>query len=258
MTSRRSSRSAAAGNRVRNKILFGMSFAIVLLLFAIFIPWPGSDFPQNISVAGIALAAGVAVLFIPGRFLGLWLFLGLMVTAAILTFVGTPRYATVFFAYLGGAEFGATAQLIFRRRNHVPTKVTPVVGKQPDGLVIGIYPRDDIRWADDGVDRSGLLEVQFGSGDAATRESRKMGEFDPFSPAIPVGVVFQLRITATFGPEKYDQSFRFRVTGDEDDVRHYTVGPGMQLAGRSRRRFTGGFEFGATVMGAQLETAPSS
>ena len=115
-------------------------------------------------------------------------------------------------------------------------------------LLIGAYPRDDVKWPDDGRSRRGLVEVLAGDTEEVIG-SRQLGDFSVLSPDLGIGSAFALRVTATDGTEHYAQTFRFVVTGDESDVGHYTVGPGVQVErGRWGRKTVSGFEFGATVM----------
>jgi len=122
---------------------------------------------------------------------------------------------------------------------------------KPETLLIGIYPRDDVKWPKDGVSRDGLIEVLAGGAGEVVASQRIGDFFPPLSPDLDVGASFTLRVTASMGAEQFGQSYAFVVTGDEDDVAHYTVGPGMQVErGRWGRTSVSGFEFGATVMGA--------
>ncbi|MEO7123927.1 MAG: hypothetical protein ABI400_12590 [Lacisediminihabitans sp.] len=245
--------------KTRNSILFGVVMTVVLLALGIFIPWQGSTFPQNLSWLWFSVAIGAAVSFSPGRLFGLWLFLGLLLDAVVLGLFGHRGYLTIFCVYLAGAVFGATIQSIYRRRRGVAPLNGGIVaqekaGTMPDALIVAVYPRDDVRWADDGVERSGQIEVRSAGADQATNESRAMGDFSAFSPVISIGGKFELQVTATFGHEHFDQKFHFYVTGDEDDVQDCTVGAEMQVKSRRGVRKTAdGFEFGATVMGAKLE-----
>lgn len=123
---------------------------------------------------------------------------------------------------------------------------------KPETLLVGVYPRDDVRWPDDGAQRRGRVEVC--AGDPATVvASQEMGEFfPPLSPDLEVGSRFSVRVRASDGHQDFDETFDFVVTGDEDDVDHYTVGPGIEVArGRWGRKQVTGFQFGATVMGAR-------
>lgn len=253
----------AAGAHRRNRILVGVAIALVLLAIGIFIPWPGSTLRQNVSWSWIALVVGAAISFVPGRFFVLWLFLAFVLVIAGQSLFGSPRFVTSFFVYLSGAQLGAAVQLVYRRpRREYPrmktrAAPTPIPTTKPDALIISVFPRDDTRWPDDGVERHGLVGLHSASGDQPIHESRQMGDLVPFASVIPVGESFELRVTATFGHEHYDRSLSFRVTGDEDDVHNYTVGPGLQRkSGRLGSKTVGGFEFGATVMGAQLEEMP--
>lgn len=123
---------------------------------------------------------------------------------------------------------------------------------KPETLLIGVYPRDDVTWPKDGHTRRGLIEVIADeTGDIVARQ--QMGEFfPPLSPDLLVDDHFVVRVTATDRTQEYAEDFRFVVTGDESDVDHYTVGPGIQVErGRWGRKSVTGFEFGATVMGAR-------
>ncbi|HEX7739509.1 MAG TPA: hypothetical protein VF426_07660 [Marmoricola sp.] len=124
---------------------------------------------------------------------------------------------------------------------------------RPDTLLIGTYPRDDIKWPDDGVARDGLIEILVGLEDDIVA-SQRIGEFfPPLSPDLEVGSRFTLRITATMDAEHFSKTYAFVVTGDEDDGGQYTLGPGMHVErGRWGRKTVSGFEFGATVMGAAI------
>lgn len=242
---------------VRSKIALGAALAVVFLLLGIVIPWPASTFPQNLSWLWIAVAVGIVVPFLPRRFFVLWLFLGLALVAVLLSWSVPARFGPAFFVYVAGLEIGATVLLAYRRRQSTSTAGAPTGGQRPqkpEALIVAVYPRDDIRWPDDGVERRGIIEVRSGVADQAVSETRRMGDFSPFSPGIAIGSGFALRVTATCGREEYEREFRFRVTGDENDVQHYTVGPGIRVpSSRSRRKSADGFEFGATVMGAKLE-----
>ncbi|MGA0567165.1 hypothetical protein ACO2Q7_07525 [Rathayibacter sp. KR2-224] len=242
---------------VRSKILLGGALAVVFLLLGIVIPWPGSTFPQNLSWLWIAVAMGIVVPFLPRRFFVLWLFLGLVLVAVLLSWSVPARFGSAFFVYVAGLEIGATVLLAYRHGQRTSTAGATTGGRRPqkpEALIVAVYPRDDIHWPDDGVERRGVIEVRSGVGDRAVSKTRRMGEFSPFSPGIAIGSGFALRVTATCGREEYEREFRFRVTGDENDVQHYTVGPGIRVPSRPlRRKSADGFEFGATVMGAKLE-----
>jgi hypothetical protein len=124
---------------------------------------------------------------------------------------------------------------------------------KPETLLIGVYPRDDVKWPKDGRVRRGLIEVVTDDGDVVA--SQQMGEFfPPLSPDLDVDQTFLVRVTASDGGDAYAQEFSFVVTGDEDDVDHYTVGPGIKVErGSWGRKNVTGFEFGATVMGARRD-----
>ena len=123
---------------------------------------------------------------------------------------------------------------------------------KPETLLVGIYPREDVKWPDDGVARRGLIEVHAGDPDAVVASQEMRGAFvAPLSPDLEVGTAFSVHVTASDGTQNFDETFRFVVTGDEDDVAQYTVGPGITVErGRWGKKTVSGFEFGATVMGA--------
>lgn len=122
----------------------------------------------------------------------------------------------------------------------------------PETLLVGVYPREDIKWPDDGMSRAGSIEVRTGDPEQVVGSQQLSASYvPPLSPEIEVGASFSVHVTASDGHEHFDQVFRFTVTGDEDDVDHYTVGPGITVErGRWGKKSVSGFEFGATVMGA--------
>jgi hypothetical protein len=244
--------------QVRSQILLGSAIAIVLLVPGVFIPWSGSVFPQNLLWLWLAVILGIIVPFLPRRLFALWLFLGFVLAAVVLSWSVPARFIPTILVYVAGVEIGATVQLALRRSQASSGANVGVAREghhgKAEALIVAVYPRDDIRWPDDGVERRGLIEVRSGAGDRAVMETRRMGDFSPFSPDVAVGSRFDVRVTATCGAEDYEREFRFRVTGDENDVQHYTVGPGMRVrSGRLGRNVADGFEFGATVMGAKLD-----
>lgn len=118
-------------------------------------------------------------------------------------------------------------------------------------LLIGDYPRDDIRWPEDGRRRTGTAEVFAPDGQTDAVERVQLGDFDVRTLDFPVDANFTVRIAASDGEQSYEGTFRFRVTDDEHDAGHYTVGPGVRIErGRWGRKTVDGFEFGVTVMGA--------
>jgi hypothetical protein len=126
---------------------------------------------------------------------------------------------------------------------------------RPETLLVGVYPREDVTWPDDGAARRGLIEVRAGAaGDTGTViASQEMSSsfIEPLSPDLEVGASFSVHVTASDGTQNFDETFHFVVTGDEDDVAQYTVGPGLTVErGRWGKKTVSGFEFGATVMGA--------
>ena len=93
----------------------------------------------------------------------------------------------------------------------------------PEPIKLSSYPRDDVRYSKD-------VEAR--------------------------GTVFTVDVTARYGSEEYERTFRLRSTQDDDDTDDYTVGPGLVTEpgpwwalGRKKHS---GFEFGVRVMGAVL------
>ena len=78
-----------------------------------------------------------------------------------------------------------------------------------------------------------------------------LGQMDVELVDSPVGSVFTVRVTAGADGRAWEETFRLRVTGDDDDTGEYTVGPGLVAErGRGGRTTHSGFEFGVLVMGA--------
>ena len=121
----------------------------------------------------------------------------------------------------------------------------------PEPVKIGAYPRDLPRHAHE-ADR-GVALVFAPDVDDSPAARLELGDMDVQSLDYPVDSVFTVRVTAGHGVEDHEATWRFRVTGDEADVAHHTVGPGLTVErGRWGRRSFDGFEFGVLVMCAVL------
>jgi hypothetical protein len=120
----------------------------------------------------------------------------------------------------------------------------------PEPVKIGSFPRDDVRWPQDG-DQRGTAYVYAPEDPGAPVFELHLG--DPGVELIdsPVGSVFTVRVTGGVDRRAWEETYRLRVTGDDDDTGEYTVGPGLVAErGRWGRTTHSGFEFGVLVMGA--------
>ena len=120
----------------------------------------------------------------------------------------------------------------------------------PEPVKIGAFPRDDVRWPADG-DQRGTAYVYAAEDPAHPVLELGLGEMDVELIDSPVGSVFAVRVSAGVGGQVWEETFRLRVTGDDEDTGEYTVGPGLVAErGRWGRTTHSGFEFGVLVMGA--------
>lgn len=120
----------------------------------------------------------------------------------------------------------------------------------PEPVKIGSFPRDDVRWTDHG-DRRGTAYVYVPEDPAAPLHELRLGDLGVELVDSPVGSVFSVRVTAGADGRAWEETFRLRVTGDDDDTGEYTVGPGLVAErGRWGRTTYSGFAFGVLVMGA--------
>ncbi len=119
----------------------------------------------------------------------------------------------------------------------------------PEPVKIGAFPRDDVRWPRDG-DQRGTARVH-GPDDGGPTVELELGDMGVELLDYPVDEVFTVHVSASNAGHAYEETFRLRVTGDDDDTGEYTVGPGLVAErGRLGRTTHSGFEFGVLVMGA--------
>jgi hypothetical protein len=120
----------------------------------------------------------------------------------------------------------------------------------PEPVKIGSFPRDDVRWPEGG-DQRGTAYVHAPEDPATPLFELHLGDLGVELIDSPVGSVFSVRVTGGVDGRAWEETFRLRVTGDDDDTGEYTVGPGLVVEpGRRGRTTHSGFEFGVLVMGA--------
>lgn len=93
-------------------------------------------------------------------------------------------------------------------------------------------------------DPDGWFATQFDAGKQGRRMLKRW----------PIGTQFTVRLITHDGPDIYDQTLRFRVTGDPDDFGVHWTGPGLASESERTRMHPIGFEYGVTVEGAVLVT----
>lgn len=120
-------------------------------------------------------------------------------------------------------------------------------------IKISSWPRDDVRYPKD-VETHGVAHVRDAGVPPPRDVELELGNYDVSLLDFPVGTPFSVHVTARYDGTDYAHTFRFRTTGDDDDVDHYTVGPGLVTErGRWGRTKHSGFEFGVLIMGAVLD-----
>lgn len=125
----------------------------------------------------------------------------------------------------------------------------------PEPIKLSSYPRDDVRYSKD-VETRGTAYVYHPDTPQSPAVRVDLGDYDVTLLDYPAGTVFTVDVTARYGEEEFERTFRLRSTQDDDDVGDYTVGPGLVTEpgpwwalGRKKHS---GFEFGVRVMGAVL------